>query len=802
MKATLFFAVCLFSFLTGFTQEVTILESETESPLEGVLIYTSEPGKFVISDQFGKADLSTLNGSEKLYFQMVGFANLDFTFQELASNDFLVKMSPSLMDLNIAVVSASRWRQNSTDVPSKISVFSSKNLVIRNPANTADWLANTGEVFIQKSQQGGGSPMIRGFSANRLLYVVDGIRMNTAIFRSGNLHNVISLDPFAIAKTEVLFGPGSVMYGSDALGGVMSFETLNPSFGNGENSWKGNLISRFATANNEATVHVELSYSSNRWAFLSSFSRFDYGNLKMGSLGPSDYLQPFYVITENGIDRQVPNPDPELQTPSGYEQYNLMQKIKFKANDNTVLSYGFHYSRSSQIPRYDRLIELSGSKLKFAVWNYGPQIWMMNNFGINHQSRSRLFNQLDVKFAQQYFEESRLDRRFGNVNLNIRTEKVHAYSAVADFIKNIRRESFLSYGAELVFNRVNSSGITENINTGTLKPATSRYPDSDWYSAAVYATYHAHFSDQVRMQSGLRYNFTSLNADFTNNRNFYPLPFSESQNNFGALTGSFGLVIQPEPSFTISPNLSTGFRAPNVDDIGKIFDSQPGAVLVPNPDLQPEYAYNAELNLNKHFKQWFKFDVSGYYTLLQNAMVRRPYTLNGESLIIYDGELSQVLAIQNAASARIYGIQAGIELALSKHLLITSRYNWQEGQEELEDGSESPSRHAAPAFGLTRLSYSKKKLKLEITSQYSREISFQEMPVEEKSKPQLYAKDENGNPYSPGWNVINLNATYQLLPSIQFMAGIENIRDIRYRPYSSGLTAPGRNFSFSLKASF
>jgi hemoglobin/transferrin/lactoferrin receptor protein len=94
-----------------------------------------------------------------------------------------------------------------------------------NPQTSADLLANSGHVFVQKSQLGGGSPMIRGFSTNRVLITVDGIRLNNAIFRGGNVHNVISINPFNIEKTEIILGSGSVIYGSDAIGGVMNFYT-------------------------------------------------------------------------------------------------------------------------------------------------------------------------------------------------------------------------------------------------------------------------------------------------------------------------------------------------------------------------------------------------------------------------------------------------------------------------------------------------------------------------------------------------------------------------------------------------
>ncbi len=782
-------------------QQIRIIDSETLEPLSDVMIYTSSPANFIITDKDGKADLQNLRLEGKIFFEILGYQSLQLTIPEIQGLDYLIKMKSGLLHLDQAVVSASKWRQNSQDVSSKVTVLESENLLLRNPANTADWLGSSGEVFVQKSQQGGGSPMIRGFSANRLLYAVDGVRMNTAIFRSGNLHNVISLDPFAMASTEVLFGPGSVMYGSDAIGGVMAFQTLDPNFSE-QKKWSGSLASRYGTANNEFTNHIDLAFESKRWAFLTSFTHFDYGDLKMGGIGPSEYLRPTYLGIQDGVDSPIQNPDPEVQVPSGYDQTNVMQKIRYKVSEQTELSYGFHYSKSGFIPRYDRLIDSNSSGLRFAEWSYGPQIWMMNNFGISHRSNSKLFDQVNIKIAQQYFEESRIDRRKGNLNRNTRTEKVNAYSANADFVKNIRKESFLSYGLELITNDVKSDGYQENLGNQQIKPTTSRYPQATWVSAAAYGTFHAYLSDQLKFQSGVRYNFNSLKADYSGNQEFYPLPFTSSKSNFGALTGSVGLIYLPEPSFSISPNLSTGFRAPNVDDIGKIFDSQPGAVVVPNPDLKPEYAYNMELNLNKHFGQTLKLDLSGYYTLLQDAMVRRPFTLNGESIIDYDGAPSQVLAIQNAAFAKVYGIQAGFELALSSNFLITSRYNWQKGTEELDDESTSPSRHAAPSFGMTRLTFSKNKFKLEFSSQYSAEVSFDEMPLEEKGKPLLYAKDSNGNPYSPNWVIFNLHSSYRLLSFLEINAGIENIRDLRYRPYSSGLTAPGRNFTFSIKGSF
>ena len=261
-------------------------------------------------------------------------------------------------------------------------------------------------------------------------------------------------------------------------------------------------------------------------------------------------------------------------------------------------------------------------------------------------------------------------------------------------------------------------------------------------------------------------------------------------------------MYQVDPSFSISPQVATGFRAPNVDDMGKIFDSQPGSLMLPNPQLQPEYAYNAELNLNKVLLGTIKLDVTGYYTWLDQAMVRRPTTFNGQTELLYSGELSKLFSLQNAAFAEVKGIQAGMEVALSKKLLLTSNYNWQKGVEELDDKTTSPSRHAAPNFGATKLRFQGKKMTLELSSQYSAAMPFEKMPQEEIGKPAIYATDAQGKPYSPSWMILNLAARIPIGPYIQVNLGVENMGDLQYRGYSSGIVSPGRNFQVSVKGTF
>lgn len=791
----------LFFYLQGNSQLITIKDEENHRPLELVTLSSEIHPALVITNANGQADISAFREAAKIEIRMVGYKTIIRSYEQLRKDGFMVYMSASIITLDQIVISATRWSQPRREVPSRITSISPGEVASQNPQTAADLLGLSGEVFIQKSQQGGGSPMIRGFATNRLLITVDGIRMNTAIFRSGNLQNVISLDPFLMDRTEVLFGPGSVIYGSDAIAGVMNFYTLPASLSpDGKLSLSGIASARFSSANNEITGHFNINVAIKRWTFMTSFSQFNFNDLQMGKHGPDEYLRNVYVQHVNGLDVVSNNDNPRIQRPTGYSQTNLMEKIHFRPDEKWDFSYGFHYSATTNIDRYDRLIRFKGGFPVSAEWFYGPQIWIMNNFNLAHSGRFKLYDELIIRIAHQYFQESRIDRDFGDTERRTRIEKVNALSVNIDLQKSLAKKHKLFYGLEYVYDDVNSTGKNYDIVTGITEPGPSRYPLSDWTSLAAYLAWHYNLTERIIFQAGARYNHFILNARF--DTTFYPFPFTAADISKGALTGSIGIVISPSKKWSLSANFSTGFRSPNVDDIGKIFDSEPGSVVVPNPSLDAEYAWNVEAGIARVFGDWLKADVTGYYTILDDALVRRDYTLNGMDSIMYDGEMSKVQAIQNAAHARVWGLQAGLEIKLPAGFGVISHFNYQKGEEELDDGSVAPLRHAAPWFGISHLTFAVQKLKLDFYAVYNGEISFEDLPPEEKSKAYIYAVDKNGNPYSPGWYTVNFKGMYQITEQLSINTGIENITSQRYRPYSSGITGPGRNFIVALRAAF
>lgn len=402
----LFVLICFTSFLQA--QQIQVLEKGTNLPISGVTIYNSEKSKSVITDIDGYTTLSQFDDNEAIFFQNLLYQKLKTSKAEIASNNFIVYLTQNVEGLNEVVVSASKFEQSKRDIPQKVISFDAEKIQFSNPQTSADLLENTGNIYVQKSQLGGGSPMIRGFSTNRLLITVDGVRMNNAIFRGGNLQNVISIDPFSIQNTEVNLGAGSVVYGSDAIGGVMSFYTKKPQLSYSDSLFfKANAVARYATANSEKTGHLDLNFGLKKWAFLTSVSYTDFDDLRMGAHGPDEYIRPEYVETINGEDVIVANDEPLVQKPTGYDQINLLQKIKYQPEDNQSFDLGLYYTETSEYSRYDRLIRYRGDNLRSAEWNYGPQRWFMANLQYTKlSSNSSFYDKIQLTLPFKIFRKA------------------------------------------------------------------------------------------------------------------------------------------------------------------------------------------------------------------------------------------------------------------------------------------------------------------------------------------------------------------------------------------------------------
>lgn len=776
-------------------QTIRVLNAQNRMPVSGVHIHWGKQN--VISGDYGRANISAFPDTANLLFRHINYIPQKKSKAEIMKNDGKVYLQRKITDLNEVIVSASRWEQKKNEIPNKITTVTQSAINLENPQTAADLLELTGEVYIQKSQLGGGSPMIRGFATSRLLLVIDGVRMNNAIFRSGNLQNVISLDAHSIGNTEVIFGPGSVVYGSDAIGGVMDFHTERiPLLDEDAQEISENIILRHSTANAEKTVHADVTLSRKNWGMYTAVTYSDYGHLRTGSKSHPEYRREWVAKRIAGHDTMLTNPDPNIQRYSGYNQLNVLHKIRLQPTSRLNINYALHYSETSNLPRYDRLIVKQDNKPKYVKWYYGPQRWQMHSLSAEYKAGHKLFDNAKLTLAYQNYQESRHDRKFGEKFLRRRYEQVDIGTINLDMDKKSGQHAFY-YGLEGVYNKVHSRAWLKDITTEARTPYASRYPDGAEYAyLSAYTAYKNSISNNITLNAGIRFNLHTLSAAF--DTTFYPFPFQQMELQHSAVNGNIGLVYRSNDGLQLSGNLATGFKAPNVDDVGKVFDSEPGTVIVPNKNLQSEYAWNAELQIAKSWNNRHQVDAAVFYTILNNAMVRRDFTFNGRDTIMYDGQPSQVKALVNADQARVYGFQAGAKFNLYGNWFATGSINWMRGS--TTDGT--PLRHVAPAFGDAHIKYKENRLTLDFYADFNSKKPHSRMAPSELGKPHMYARNARGELYAPAWYTINAQALWQFNNDFQLTAGIENILDMRYRPYASGIAAPGRNFIIALRGFF
>ena len=323
-------------------------------------------------------------------------------------------------ELGEIIVSGSKFAEKKKNIIQKIDVITAADIRKANAQNIGDLLMSTGNIFVQKSQQGGSSPVIRGFEASRILLVVDGVRMNNAIYRSGHLQNAITVDQNMLSGIEILQGPSSTLFGSDALGGAVHMITKQPllSIQEKKKRIESNSLLRYSTANQEKTIHADINIGFKKLAFLSSITYSNFGDVKMGKKDikgfPGFGTRPYYIQPYNGLvgDTIIKNGDERVQRYSGYSQIDLMQKILFKPNENTSHTLSLQSSTSSDIPRYDRLQDEKSGVLRFASWYYGPQDRSLFSYNLNLKNRGGFFNEYSATLSYQFIEESRITREY------------------------------------------------------------------------------------------------------------------------------------------------------------------------------------------------------------------------------------------------------------------------------------------------------------------------------------------------------------------------------------------------------
>lgn len=891
--ATIF--TLLLAFNTSAQDEIVVTVVGNGEPLIGATVQFVDTKGNPVSDNIGSiteydgsVTIPKLRKEDIVVFDYTGYETLKINYGQLSNTNFYpgyvvtMKVAENILS-EIIVVAPSKFEEKEASVPTIIQRITREEMEEKASQTSAEVLEDAG-IFVQRSQAGGGSPIIRGFEANKVLIVVDGVRMNNAIYRSGHLQNVITVDNSMLEQMEVLYGPSAVVYGSDALGGVLYMQTKDPLLspvGKKElgDTTNANAYLRYASSNNSITTHLDFGSGNRKFGSMTSLSFSRFGDIVSGKRAPKwdgndsipeNWLRNQYVGISNNddivIDGTFGEINPYLQrgtsygqnTRIGYWQLDFMQKFGIRPKPGKFHILNFQFSTSNNIQRYDQLSKLKNGKPKFAEWYYGPQKRIL----FSHTARilkekGKMFNRALFITAYQNIGEDRYQRKLNNLLLERNFVDVNVFSFNADFMKNLNKNESqtIFYGTEMTYNNVVSEADFTNVLTKEVilgrNPTRYGNDGNSMTTAAFYANYRADIKSKdqdgetgpnsptlFRLLAGLRYTYASTVANYKITEYALELPFEQAKVTGSNMTGAIGLSFTPK-DWAFKASFSTGYRVPNVDDLAK-FREKDGFVTIPNPDLKPEYGLNYEFNAAKTFR--FGQEENGvksssitasaniFYTKLLNAIVRKRHhlpdrdtTINdvqvvipGDSTFTFEGTTADVVINTNAAEAKIFGYSLNLKMNLNDKFFFSAGFNDIKGtytsgiidDEEVNSDTLRLS-HIPPSYGHLSFAYQFrsnqsgkkwKRFKTEILYRFNGVKPLSEYDQSSGNSDNLDdAIEEFGTPRWATWNWYN---TWQFSRKFSLNFNIENITDLHYRVFSSGISAPGRNFIITLKGTF
>lgn len=724
----------------------------------------------------------------------------------------------SVTVINELTVLGNRQAEQLLHLPGSASVITGTEIEFSNSQTTADVLQKTGLLNVQKSQQGGGSPSIRGFEASRILMVVDGVRMNNLIYRAGHLQNLITVDPGSLGRIELLYGPASVSYGSDALGGVIVMSTPNPVL-----ATKGRTLNFFGNANvgfnsvNDGTnLHADFNIAGNRFGSFTSVSFNRFGDLRAGRNknpflpeGDSYIYRKYDVIHQNGEDVLIENKKYWHQPGSGYLQYDLLQKFMWKPTDKFTHLLNFQFSNSSDIPRYDRLTDFSKGKPKFAQWYYGPQTRLLTSYTLNTLNWAGA-DEASLILSYQNIKESRHNRKLNDLWLGSRCENVNVLSLTTDWIRHFGPHR-LHAGIDASLQFLKSTAHATNIDSEEIKTLDTRYPDGDnhMHNIDIFVADTWSILPNLTLTGGLRLGYSSLRSTFLSDE-FYPFGsmFGTVKQDNPTYSFSLGAAYNPTDKWKLGLNVSTGYRVPNIDDLAKVFDSEPGTVVIPNPNIRPEQTLNADINVATFNNGTVDWQASVFGTYMFDAISLEATKFNGQEEIDYDGTPSKIYSNHNSSRAYVVGASTSVSVAMGRNFGANANLTYTYGNYIEDDGMDMPLDHVAPLYGKLGITFRStcQRVKAEIYSLFNAKkpaSRFNLNGEDNKGYATQFgmdgAKDWEG---MPAWFTLNVQASYTPVRNVTIQGGIENILDTEYRIFGSGINAPGRNFVAGVRVNF
>lgn len=649
------------------------------------------------------------------------------------------KADTSYKLLDSVIVTSRSIKILDTKNPFVISSITNKQIVEKGARTTPEALQGVSGVFIQKTNHGGGSAFLRGLTGNQTLIVLDGIRLNNAIYRYGPNQYLNTIDMFTVDKIDVLKGIGAVEYGSDAMGGVIHVKTK-------ENASKDlnkislNNTSKFISNGIEKTNRTAIQYATNKWDFIGGISLKKYGDLVGG---------------EN-IGKQ---------NPTGYNELNYDLKTRIKLSNQGELIYSSQNTIQNNIPIYHKIVL---ENFKTNQTDY--QIHYLNYLKYKYTSNKKWISEIIINASTQRSIEQRSIQKNNSSIFRNEADTVKNIGLTAEIVSKPNKNWTMNSGFDYYKDKIFSEAIETSSELNTQVFKRGLYPNGSIYkNSSIFNIHNLNFN-KLNIVAGLRYNFLHIQMNELTLGNIAIKP--------SALVSNFGFNYQLNQHSFLFGSITTGYRAPNIDDLGSL-----GIVdfryEIPSYDLRPEKSLNTEIGY-KFRSNKIDFSIAAFKMKLKDIIAR----------VLVDGKVISgynVYNKKNIESSYINGAEVNYTYLVSKFLTWHTNATYTYGQNVTKN---EPMRRIPPLFGQNKISFVKKNKTLAITHQFAGK----------QDRLAQGDKDDNriGKLGTPGWNIFNIDAGWEF-KNLSLNTSLINISNVQYKTHGSGVYGMGRAINLTIQ---
>jgi len=672
--------------------------------------------------------------------------------------------APPPNDVEHVVVAATGTKSSVFTVPQLATVVSGKEILDRAARTTAEALQEEVGILVQETNLGGGSPFLRGQTGNRVLVLVDGIRLNNSTFRFGPNQYLNTIDPFTIDRIEIVRGPSSVLYGSDALGGVIDVRTKRRMDFEKGFDLDAAATTRFGSAAFEKTVRSDASANFGRFGLVGGVTFRNYDDLRSGAA---------------------------KQPHTGYDELDGDLRLQYRTDAGQEFAFTFQRVEQNRVPR-------TGAFENGDEFFFDPQ--RRSLYALEHKVDELPWGFGTWRTTISFHDQLEVRRRLEASAMRTRREEDRARTIgfTSDVDHHPTQGLVLSAGVEAYHDEVTSDRVDTSTATGRSTAQRGAFPDDTTYDTlGAYLQAEARVGEIVRAFAantgelpltlifGGRYSRNAVAAQ--------PPDFARVDQAFGAVVGSVGAIYEITPAVRLVGSVSQGYRAPNLDDT-VVLREEPdlGLIDTPNPNLEPEEVVNYEGGVKLaagRFQGQALYFYSDYANLIERTTEGTGFDDVNRNGIQDSGELTFAQR-RNIGAAVIEGVEATADVYLGAGLTLAAQFSWIQGASE-SDGE--PVRRIPPMLGRAGLRWNSSDRPLWVEL-FSRVASRQDrLAAGDRSDPRICPNGPVDCDGTPGWHTFNVRGGWRPDEAVELNLALENLGDERYRIHGSGLDAPGIN---------